>query len=404
MPDQNRTRRILAIIITIIVLALLGYAVYRFFIASGTGSGATQSPQPPVSGGATGGPVTSPALSGTPGPTPLPSPTVGLETEIKEQTLLALSDFSVSSPAINKNQNQVFFYQKNGGDLFLSDFEGAKQKISNITIVGLTEALWSPAKDRSIISYIDNETLKSFLHIGTSSVVSLPQNIKGLSWSPDGKQFAYLLQNQNNDNLSLIISDAAGKNTSEIYKTLILDAQISWISGDKIAFLTAPSGQAEGFLFLFSRSSHSFKKILGPVSGLTTLWSPDGSRMLVSAPGPRGGLTTAIYDSSGIKEQQLNFSTLTEKCVWSTPKELYCAVPQGFPQGALLPDDYLRGEFATQDRIVSFSTDTGDTNTVLEGGAMDMANLAVTTKKDYLIFVNRTDGILWRLKLQKASL
>ena len=95
----------------------------------------------------------------------------------------------------------------------------------------------------------------------------------------------------------------------------------------------------------------------------------------------------------------MDFITLPEKCAWVNKSEFYCAVPNAFPGNAVMPDDYLRGQIATQDRILSFNLATRDTKLIFSCGAIDMDNLAVTQKKDYLIFLNRLDGIPWRLKL-----
>ena len=397
MPDNYRTRRIIIITIIVLIALLLAYAFYRLLASRGQGLVPGASPQPPVSG-SVGQNIFALETPILPEVTPLTSPTAGLEQKIQEQTLLALTDFSVVSPVIAKSQDKVLLYKKDGGSRYQVDFAANQEKMSNITIVGLTEALWSPARDRAAVFYIDGEVLKSFLHTGTSSVLALPRDIKSFAWSPDGKQFAYLIQTS--DGVSLIISDASGKSSKEVFQTPILDAQIQWISADKIAFQTAPSGHAEGYVFIYSLKTSTFRRFLGPLYGLTTLWSPDATHLLVSATDAGGGnLTLSLYDSAATKLERLDFLTITDKCAWISTKEFYCAVPNAFPDTAVMPDDYLRGEVATQDRILSFALDTSNTALIFSGGAMDIANLAITAKKDYLIFVNRTDGIPWRLKL-----
>ncbi|MDP3769428.1 MAG: hypothetical protein U1A25_02580 [Candidatus Sungbacteria bacterium] len=397
MPDQDRTKKILLIVIIVVVLALIGYVLYRLILSRTSGPTPLETQQPPVGGSTTGGRITPPFPF--PEATPLPSPTIGLEEQIKEQMLMALTDFSVISPTINKNQDRALFYKKDGGTQYAADFTGTLEKRSNTTIIGITETLWSPTKDRAIVFYLDGETLKSFLHIGTSTVISLPRDIKSASWSPDGKEFAYLITNENG--LSLMIADSSAKNSKEVLKTPILDAQIQWITSSVIAFQTAPSGYANGFVFLYSRSNGSFQKIIGPLYGLTTLWSPDGSRVLVGfTTGSGKQLKLSLYASSGKEEEILSNITLPEKCVWQGSVEFYCAVPHQIPSSAVMPDEYLRSEFLTQDYILSYNTQTHDFKKVLEGGSMDMMNLGVTKNNDYLIFVNKTDGILWRLKLK----
>ncbi|MDP3779422.1 MAG: hypothetical protein Q8R30_05270 [bacterium] len=397
MPQWDKTKRNIFITVIILVTLLVGYAFYRYISSQGTGLSPFAPPQAPVSGGVGDFPL---ALETPVEPyvTPLPEPTAGLEQQIQQQILLALTDFPVVGPVINKNSNRALFYKKDGGAMFSADFTGTQEKISNITIVGMTEALWSPAKDRAGVFYIDNDTLKSFLHIGTSTVISLPRDIKSFTWSPDGKQYAYLIQLSDQQD-TLFIVDASGKSSKEVFNTPILDAQIQWIAPDKISFQTAPSAIAPGYAFIYSIRAGTFRRFLGPIYGLTTLWSPDANHVLVSSATARS-FTMSVYDASGNKLPPLEFITLPEKCLWLDNKEFYCGVPQQFP-GGIMPDDYLRGEVSTQDRILSYNIDTQTTAQIFTGGAMDMINLAVTKAKDYLIFVNKTDGILWRLKLRQ---
>lgn len=397
MPDNYHTRQIIIISIIALIVIVFTYALYRFLSSRGVSIVPKPSPQAPVSGGVTQfeSALQTPVI---PQATPLPSVTTGLEDKIKEQTLMQLTDFPIIGPAFNKTQDKVLFYKKDGGSVYQMDFSGTQEKISNITIVGLADAQWSAMRDRASVFYVDGEVLKSFLHLGMSSVISLPRDIKSFSWSPDGKQFAYLIQNV--DRLDLILSDASGKASKKIFSTPILDAQITWISPDIIEFLTAPSGKADGFVFLYSLTNNTFRKFLGPLRGLTTRWSPDGTHVLVgSTQNKEHQLSFSLYDHAGNINQQFDFTTLPDKCAWINAKEFDCAVPSSFPSDAILPDDYLRGIFATQDHILSFNLDTTNTAVVFSGGAFNMSNLSVTNKKDYLIFINRTDGTLWRLKL-----
>src|SRR5712691_6268 len=156
MPQWETTKRNIFVIVIIIITLLVGYAFYRYISTRGTGVSPISSPQAPVSGGVGSFPL---ALE-TPVEaqiTPLPLPTAGLEQQIQEQILLPLTDFPVIGPTVNKNSDKALFYKKDGGAMFNVDFTGKQEKVSNITIVGLIDALWSPNKDRAEVFYIDND-------------------------------------------------------------------------------------------------------------------------------------------------------------------------------------------------------------------------------------------------------
>lgn len=394
MENLARTKKIIYITLGVIILAILLFFVYRYF-----------APALPVT--PTGGERVTGKLPGLPGAGELgaaPSPAElkpgeSLETA-PEQKLFRITDFPVVSPSFDKGENKILYYKKQGGDLFSSDLDGRSQtKISNITIVGLVEAIWSGTKDRAAVFYLDQDTYKGFLHIGTSSVATLPQDIKSFSWSPDGKLLAYLLPKDNR--LNLVVADSSGKNPKAVFDTPLRDAAIHWITQDKIAFSTAPSGLAEGYIFVLSRSSGSFNKIAGPLFGLTSLWSPDGSGVLIAATNAAGkNIILAAHDASGLELLLLGAKTLPQKCVWQDAKRLYCAVPLAIAPETIWPDDYLRGELNTSDRIMRFDLEKKEVSEIFAEGTFDISDLLLAKGGGHLIFVDRKDGTLWSLKLR----
>lgn len=392
MNDLTTQKRIIYIFLGVAILGLLGFLLYRFL--------SPQTVKPPA-----------PARPAT-GRIQPPPPTTAVEKtpeELKpgeiievgpEQKLIKLTDFSVVAPSLNKTGDKILFYKKDGGGLFSSSFDGLEQqKVSNLTILGMIEALWSPAKDRAAVFYLDQETLKSFLHIGTSSVAILPQDIKSFSWSPDGKSLAYLLPKD--DRLNLVIGDSSGKNAKTVFNTPLLDAKINWVSTDRISFQTAPSGLAPGFVFTFLRSSGAFNKIIGPFFGLTSLWSPDGSKVLISTTNSAGkNLKVVVGDKDGKALLDLNIKTLADKCVWLNSNELYCAVPKVILTETIWPDQYLRGEINPADLIVYLNLEKQESREIFSEQNFDMTDLLISKTKDYLFFVSRLDGTLWTLKLK----
>lgn len=316
-----------------------------------------------------------------------------------EPDLVALADFPVVSLALNPAGDKILFYKKDGGGLFASDFSGKNQeKISNLTIVGLTEALWAKNGDRAAVFYLDKEVLKGFIQIGTSSVAALPQDTKSFSWSLDGRSLAYLTQKD--DRLNLVIADSSGRNPRAIYRTPILDAQISWITPDRFAFQTAPSGLAEGYIFTFSRSSGVLARILGPLFGLSSLWSPDGSQVLIATTDTSGrNLRLTLYNSSGAAVFTITPPTIPEKCFWVSVSQLYCAVPQSTSADTIWPDDYLRGELNTSDRIMLLDLKEKTVKEIFSSD-FDVSILLVSKTRDYLFFIDRKNGIPWGLKLK----
>ena len=399
--NLSRTKLIIRIVVGTLILGAVGFFMYLNLKPSTP----TLSPtgQPGVSGGAAPGIAGAPA--GAPAaPTPQnPAPESFPVTANPSQRLTRLTDFAVVAPSLNKSGDKIVFYKKDGGDLYAADFDGKNQsKISNITIVGLLDALWSPARDRAAVSYLDGTAIKSFLHIGTSSVAVLPTNITSIAWSPDGKSLAYT--HANGQLLELIISDSAAKNPRTLFRTPVRDARISWPASDRITFATPASGIAEGYVFSYTRSTGAFEKIFGPAYGLAALWSPYDTRIVASYT-PRGGerlLTRTLnpFDQERKDSRELPIQTFSEKCVFAGKQELWCAVPRTLTSIKPLPDLYLSGEFNSSDRIVAIDLIKNTTEELFNENDFDMSALIAAPEKNYLFFVSRRDGTLWSLKLK----
>ena len=392
MNDLTTQKRIIYIILGVAIFGLLGFFLYSFFSPPIEKSSISQKP---TTGRIQPVPLTT---TGEKPPKEL-KPSETIETKAG-QKLIKITDFSVVSPTINKEGTKLLFYKKDGGGLFSSSFDGTdQQKISNLTILGMTEALWSPTKDRAAIFYLDQEILKGFLHIGTSSVAILPQETRSFAWSPDGKSLAYLLSQDNK--INLIVGDSSGKNAKTVFSTPLLDAKINWVSTDRISFQTAPSSLAPGFIFTFFKNSGAFNKVIGPFFGLTSLWSPDGSKVLISTTNSAGkNLKAAVGDLNGKALLDLNIKTMADKCVWLNSNEFYCAVPKNILAETVWPDEYLRGEINPTDLIVYLNLEKKETREIFKEQSFDISDLLVSKNKDYLFFVNRGDGILWALKLK----
>lgn len=394
--DRLKDKKIIIYFIAgVIALGAAWFIFDKIFLTDGERAGQTppestsgRLPAPPPSTIAPGGEQTSPSGQTTARP--------------REPELLRLTDFSVVSPSLDKTEKKILFYKKDGGGMFSSNFNGGDlEKLSNITLVGIMEAVWSPNRDRSAVFYLDKETVKGFLQIGTSTseVAILPQDIKSLSWSPDGKSLAYLLSK--GGRIELVIADSAGKNPKTVFSTPLLDIRLDWISPDKIVLSTLPSGLAEGFVFVWTRSGGALNKIAGPLWGLETNWAPDGSKFLASFTDRVGkNLATSLLDLAGKEVSRLDIQTVADKCAWANAREFYCAAPVDPPPNAVWPDDYLRGEFNTSDELKLFDTEDKKTELVAKETGLDVSDPILTSDQKYLFFVNKKDGRLWSLRLK----
>lgn len=403
--QANRIKKIIYIILGIIVIAAIGFYLRRALFGPAEKTNRTQ--KEGIIGKIFGLPTPSDTETDTETDTEsnvMISQTEEQETTVKpedlaEEEFLRLTDFPVVGLTVGADEKKLFFYKKNGGDFISLDFNGFnKETLSEITIVGITKVIWSPQKDRAAVFYIDQDTLKGFIHIGTSSVAVLPKNLKSFSWSPIGNSLTYLISED--DEAQLITANSSARNQRIIFRTPLTDAQITWASPNTIAFNTLPSAVAPGYIFTFSPKTGVFKKIIGPLRGLMSLWSPSGSKVLISHISNGLKPKLELRDANGKSIFEINISTIAKKCIWTSENIIYCAVPSELGNRTVWPDDYLSGEINTSDKLIRIDLENKEYEIVFESRGFDMSELNVSKDDKYLFFVNRKDGSVWRLKLK----
>lgn len=318
-----------------------------------------------------------------------------------EPKLWQITDFAVVSPTLNKNEDKLLFYAKAGGDIYESDFFGKeKKKISNITILGILEAQWSPQKNKALVWYLDGHEIKKFIQtIGTTTQAAfLPQTAYTASWSPDGSSVAYLLPDKNE--VGLVTADSSARNPKIRFKTPVNDFHISWIGQNLISLNSASSGFAPSILYVFNLKDGSFSKIIDNVYGFVPLWSPDGTKLLYSATNNNGGGLSLYLKNTGGKTLKLEVTTPPEKCAWSSDsKEIFCAVPREFNVD-VMPDEYYQGLTFFSDHFIKIGVEKSEITEVFNEQNFDAENIIITANKQMVFFINKKDGTLWGINLK----
>ncbi len=223
------------------------------------------------------------------------------------------------------------------------------------------------------------------------------ENLAEIIWpkvmSADGKKTVYQKNN------SLFTSDPSGKNQRTLVSDLKLkDIILKWPAINDIALISKPSGLATGGLWYLDVRNLNIKKIIGDFFGLEALFSPDGSSFIYSYTDQNGkNPVLAFYDKKSSQKIISNVSTLVDKCVWVKDLiNIYCAVPKSWPDFAVLPDDYYKNSFLTNDDIWKINTETGEKILIFEYIG-DISNLAVGSDGGVLFFISKENQFLYKL-------
>ena len=369
-------KKILIILIILLILVVGLLVVYNFFLK---GEEPTE-------------PTTTPTTS-----TPTTSPTGPIK---------AISQEPVLGPTIAGQK--VKYYLKNNGYVFESTFDGSERtRLSSNILLNLLKVLWSPNKDKVIAVFEkDGLSKKYFYDYSTGLSTSLNGDIRWVSWSPTEDKIVYQYYNSQTEDNNISIANPDGSQWTNILTTRMKNLIVEWPDSGQVAIRTRPSGLAQSIVYTIDLATGDFQKIINKTYGLTVLWSPLGDKLLFSETDNQGkNLKLKIADFNKQAIQELDFVTLPEKCVWSQDnRTLFCAIPKVISNLATLPDDYYKQLISFADDFWLINMDIGEKNRIYastgeEELSYDAQQMLLSPLEDYLLFINKKDGLLYSLEL-----
>jgi hypothetical protein len=232
---------------------------------------------------------------------------------------------------------------------------------------------------------------------------NLPENTIAFTVSPK-KDRIFIVVKESGKGIGYI-SGFNGSNATKIFETPITQLNVEWPEENTIAITTKANSSLPGYLYFVNPKNGSWKKVAGPIFGMSTKTSNDAKRVFISGTASNGGLSSYILNTTTGESKDSVIRTLAEKCAWGNfDKEmLYCAVPSTI-NNSDYPDEWYKGTVSFVDRIWQINTDTEEVNMVSQiinqsDRVIDAIDLSTDEKDNYLLFVNKNDLSLWSLEL-----
>lgn len=325
----------------------------------------------------------------------------------QKPALIQLTNKVIGGAAFIKENETVRFIEKSTGHLYEISPQGDNLiRLSNTTIPNVFEVFWSTDGKNAVLRYSKDNKINNFLANFTGSTTDgmfLPENIISVLL-PENNEKIYYAQ-KNNSTGSVVESDFKLKNKRQILSSSFTDFILIPEGKSYIGLLTKPSFFSNGYLYSLNTATKNYTKALENIPGLNALWSKDGEKIFYSESSSENIIQNKILDTTNKKELNLGVKTFPEKCVWSNldKNTLYCSFPTNLTRGEY-PDDWYKGLIQFNDELWKINYKTGETS-VLSGPEqirqknLDIINLFLSEKEEFLFFTNKKDGSLWSLKL-----
>ncbi len=328
------------------------------------------------------------------------------------------------TPPVTEFATALRYVERSTGNIFQTFADKIdERKFSSTLIPAIYETFFGNRGGSVLVRYLkaDDTTTETFFgnlpkellggDTTEDSKVSgffLPQNITDLSISPDTTKAFYLVntRGETTDTVLGVVFDMTKNTKTQVFDSPFTEWLSQWPNGRMITLTTKPSYATPGFMYAIDPESTSstkgFTKILGNVTGLTTLTSPNGKLVLYAD----NNLSLTIFNTSDGTATATGLRTMPEKCVWNSKNEyIYCAVPTDIP-GGQYPDSWYKGEVSFLDQIWKISAIGGapvmliNPALIEEGEDTDAIKLALDESENYLFYVNKKDSFLWKLDLK----
>jgi hypothetical protein len=231
----------------------------------------------------------------------------------------------------------------------------------------------------------------------------LPYNIKSLLLSPSKKQLFYLIETESEGSIGYL-AQSNGSGEKILFESELSEWNIEWPNEDTIVLSTKADSSLSGFAYSLNTKTGRQNKIIGDINGLTIKINPSLTQAIYSE-GVSGTINTTAYTLKDGFRNPLRVRTLPEKCVWSTKNSsiAYCAVPRSL-LGGTYPEDWYKGLISFNDHLWKIDLTTNTYTNLLKPEEVgktniDMINLYLSEKEDFIYFTNKKDLTLWSYQL-----
>lgn len=313
---------------------------------------------------------------------------------------------------IFKNQEFAYLWDRSTGHIYENLSSSTDVfKLSNFTLPRIQEAFFinpTTVVVRGVSS--DNESITSRaikLYKETSTSTIYSTNIKNLSINSE-----HISVLPNTGTLFYVVSKTGrgvsvnpdGSNLNTVINTSLTEWLYQYVNKDLVSLTTKPSAYFPGYLFFVkTNGTGNNEYILGGKYGLTTLVSPDGTKIIYNEI-INDRLESFLFDVKTKKNIRLTQATLSEKCVWNKESTfVFCGIPQKLPN-APYPDAWYQNKTSFSDNIWSINASTGEFSVVVPlqdqlTTPIDVLSIKISSTGKYLLFQDRYSLTLWKYEL-----
>jgi hypothetical protein len=395
------------ILLVVVIIAAIGAGVYfglKKYPTAPTGGtiGETNLPIGGTTGTGTQGGTTVPSGETT---TTTPEQAQSAQEQLQKLSILSIQpaiDYLTVAGVVTKSTTtlQTQYYLNRKGEMIWIRDVNKEEIASSATNFGMPVYLKQNADGSKAVVYFDSGKFAAF-DSKTRVWTELDSGISGVTFSPSGKNIAFMKSSDGNSSIYTRDPSSSKKTLTLVATLAVQDFDLAWPDANKIFLVPKSSNRYFGEIWYFDLVKKSLNRFsLG--SGLSALFSWPYDYGMKFASQDRSTMEVSITDKTGKKLADMPFSTVYSKCSFAfDAKAAYCAIPETFSKDSVvLPDDYLKGGLYTQDAIYKIDLVSAEITRILDSSTTQIDAVNLRALGDNLYFINRYDGQLYRFNLK----
>lgn len=310
---------------------------------------------------------------------------------------------SVVAATVGPDGNTVRYISGLDGRVYTMTLRGSNKEVLYGETKGVPrDVKWSDGGTASIEVYDDGIYVTNYT---TQTTTKLRDGMDDVVWAGNGGKILYKYYDDATQERSLNLANADGTNWKKIADLPYRYTSFTQIPSSILAaFWPKEDISIESSLHTVSTINERQEKVVVKGGyGVDYLFSPNGKKILVSKVND-GNFNMGVMDANGENYVDLMIPTTVNKAVWSKDsKTVYYTQPLDIPEGSTLPQDYNDKKFTTHDTFFKVNISDGKKERLIEleniSEKIDAEKLFVSPTEDMLFFINRNNGLLYRISL-----
>ncbi len=291
-------------------------------------------------------------------------------------------------------KGKVMYYDPETGVVTEVGFNGSDSEIISPTkLPGFIRTFWSPNKNE-VISEFTSSRFRYFDYV-TKRAVNLGTGIQSIAFSPTGSQIAYFLQGA--DGGGIYIATPDNQESKRILNTRFSRVTLSWPQDNLLSLVVHDEHTDLESIFLLTTDG-KLTKIFDNLSFVETVWSRDGTNMLLSFFNENSALQLKNYSLVTGGEKDLGIEARASQCAWTAKTDIvFCGVSHSplsraaVENRSKIPQDMYEINTVSFEKKVLFSS----------GGRvpkLEVSEILLSPAEDYILFTNTFDQKLYSFK------